>query len=458
MTASKDFQDNFCRTFLPGFTRDEARLPPNAQKILRLFDEQNVARLRFEAKTLADGGSLTSSGMTIPNILSRAVVRESVADLSILQTLQIVTDTNGLASLLIPHKTREPGAYRRHGVMYEGEEIPRIRVSQSWDTAAMQPIKFSLDLSNEVLFFGTGQRDINALEAFISLAAEQFRETLVQRAVDEQVRCADAYNAITVSGEDISAQLDGSTSLIKSAHFPIVRPRQLRQLDGTPIGDVLNPISLALDAVPVYEWTPETSQSTGTYWILENPTLGYIRLVDASGDPVTPNPSAATLGYSRSTNKILFDKKLPTGSDLATHLNGAVTAIGAAKKAIFDRAKMSADYCALSEDLADVLTDADYFAGSPARTEGLTLVKGLEASRVNVDSDLNEGRILVGVGQTESYAVSQPLKFADPFARRGSPGKLTYGSEVSTFHVPETVRNRLTSVVIYDSDARAAAA
>lgn len=464
-TAIRQLQESIDRclstdraTALRGVHMDGA-LPPHATAILAAFDRAHHTNLQTEAKRLADGGNLTMSGTVFPSIIGRAVVREAAIKTDILRACKVVTDIRESSVMLIPYMRREGGTLMRRGITYEGQPMPRISFRQSLTNAPVLPVRFSIVASHEVLHFTGRGNDAAAMEGFINTASEQFREVMVMRIADEMARAADAYGATSITDEDISSQLNGTRSLIKTSVFPLVRPFQRRSLAGDAIDDEQNPILLTVNNSAVSEWDASGSQSSGIYYRIDNATLGYLRLVDEAGDPVTPTASGTcTISYSASSNRILFDRKLPASTRIAEHYDGVVTAIAAAKATIFQRTQQTAGYCALAGTLADEITDAAYFAGSDARTEGLSRVKGLDAYAVDVpDCDLNSQRIIVGVDEALTYGVAKPLTFAPPFGLQGKTERATYGEEYSTVHVPDTIYNRLTSVVVYDSDARTAA-
>lgn len=445
-------------TALRGVHTDGA-LPPHATTILAAFDRAHHDRLHTEAKRLADGGPLTSAGIEFPASLTRAVVRETAVKTDILRACQIVTDVRESSVLPIPFLRKQPGTLTNRGIVFEGAEIPQIAIIQTLTNAYVLPIKLLISASHEVLHFTGRGNDAAALDGFIATVSEQFHEIMVMRIADEMARAADAYGATPVANEDISSQLTGTASLIKTSAFPVARPFQTRDLKGATFGDEQNPIVLTVNSSSVAEWDASGSQPSSVYYRIENATLGYLRLVDEAGDPVTPTASGTcTISYTAATNRILFDRKLPASTRIAEHYDGIVTAIAAAKATIFQRTRQTAGYVALAGTLADEITDAAYFAGSDARTEGLSRVKGLDAYGVDVaDCDLNGERIIIGAPGSLSYGLSMPLTFSPPFQRYGKTEKVAYGTELSAVHVPDTIYNRLTSVVVYDSDARAAA-
>ena len=135
--------------------------------------------------------------------------------------------------------------------------------------------------------------------------------------VNELQRAADSFNAVAVTGEDISGQLNGSNSLIKTAQWPVVRPMQVRDLQGTAVGPAENPLILTVNDAPIPAFDGSGKQPVGTYWLLENPNLGFVRLVTQAGVAVRPVASGVcTLSYSKATNISTFDLKLPASVTL----------------------------------------------------------------------------------------------------------------------------------------------
>jgi len=334
-------------TALRGVHMDGA-LPPHATAILAAFDRAHHDRLHAEAIRLADGGPLTSAGIEFPVSLTRAIVRETAVKTDILRACQIITNVRESSVLPIPFLRKQPGTLTQRGITYEGQEIPQIAILQTLTNAYVLPVKFLVSASNEVLHFTGRGNDAAALDGFIATVSEQFYEILVMRNADEMARAADAYGATPITNEDISSQLTGTRSLIKTSAFPVARPFQARDLKGATFDDEQNPIVLTVNSSTVSEWDATGNQSPGTYYRLENATLGYLRLVDEAGDPVTPTASGTcTISYTAATNRVLFDKKLPASTRIAEHYDGIVTAIAAAKTAIFQRTRQTAGYVAL---------------------------------------------------------------------------------------------------------------
>lgn len=146
------------------------------------------------------------------------------------------------------------------------------------------------------------------------------RELVARRVANEMQRAADAYGSTVRTAENIASQLAGSSSLIKTTYWPIVRPKQIRDLQGNAIGSAANPITLVLNTVTLSEYDGTGTQAAGTYWRVESYNLGLIRLVNQAGVAQTPTASTTTtITYSSANNVSKFDLKLPSGVALEDH-------------------------------------------------------------------------------------------------------------------------------------------
>ena len=214
------------------------------------------------------------------------------------------------------------------------------------------------------------------------------------------------------------------------------------------------------------------SQSAGTYWKVESYNLGLIRLVDQTGAAVTPTASTTTtLTYASANNVSKFDLKLPSGVELEDHLNGALRAIGARKAIMSADRYIMPDMLLMSPVLNDTLTNARQFAAEAIRAGSnlsgsgdLATIKAIPAFGTNAPGiDLGDDRIILGARGTLSYVVVKPFMTGAPFEAVDSNGlptgeRIAYGEEYNALHVPLPLQNRLTSIIVYDSDARTAAA
>jgi hypothetical protein len=324
-------------------------------------------------------------------------------------------------------------------------------------------------ISNEVIHFSRASGiNWDAMGRNLESNARFMRELVARRIANELQRSADAYAAVAVVAEAIDSQINGATSVIKTANYPIVRPYQARDLQGTAIGNPENAIALTINgtARSAYDGTGE--QAAGIYYRVINYNLGYVQLVDETGAPVTPSDSGVnTISYSRATNIVKVDLDVPSGSTLEKQLNKALQAIGGRKAMLNSDRYVVPDFQLMSPTLNDTLTNAEQFVEAGQRADAsvssqgdLTTVKGLAAFGTNAPGiDLGDERILIGQRGLLGYAVAKPFMFGEPFEAVGPNGKpigkkQAYGEEYSAIKVPTPVRDRLTSVLVYSFTGR----
>lgn len=454
-------------------TEDE-QLHPFAKRVLAMFDGMHGAALDAEARLLADGGNTRVANQDVPRGFQRTVIREALSDLSILEVVQTLTDAGAQQTTSIPYELRKPGTIINSGIVYEGAEIPRASIEQKMDLAYINAMKLSMKISNEVLHFSQAALiDWDAYGRNVASNARLMRELVCQRIANEMQRSADAYAAVAITGESLVARLDGSHSLIKTAQWPIVRPLQYRDLAGNAVGSVQNPIALSINGAAIPEWDGTGTQAAGLYYTVENWNLGLIRVVDEAGAPETPTHAsgATTIGYSYATNVAKFDTKLPDSTTLETHMNAGIRAVGARKALLAASRFIMADFMLMSPILNDMLTNAAQYAAEGIRAGSnltgsgdLATIKGLPTYGTNAPGiDLGDERLIMGERGTLSYVIAKPYMMGVPFEAVGANGlptaeKIAYGEEYGAIHVPLPIRNRLTSIIYYDSDARTAAA
>lgn len=452
--------------------RDDKDLSPAAARILAEFDRSNGAALHAEAKRLADGGATTVSNINVPVGFQRTVLREALSDLNVLNVVQVLTDPSAQATTNIPYEQRKTGTIVNDGIVYEGQGIPRASIEQKMDTAYINKMPLSMRISNEVAFFSqASQIDWDAYARNVDSNSRLIRELVARRIANAMQRSADAYGATTRSAESVTSQLNGSNSLLKTAYWPIVRPKQVRDLQGNAIGSPENPITVTINTVARSEFDGTGTQAAGIYWTIENANLGFIRLVDQTGAATGPaNTGTNTITYASSNNVVKFDLKVPSGVELEDHLNGALRAVGARKAMMSGDRFIMPDFQLMSPVLNDTLTNARQFAADAARAGSglsgsgdLMTVKGIPAFGTNAPGiDLGDERIILGQRGTLSYVVAKTFATGQPFEAVNSSGlptgeRIAYGEEYNAIHVPLPIRDRLTSVICYDSDARAAA-
>ncbi len=448
------------------------KLRASVRCILAEFDRAHARELAEEAKLMADGGTTSTLNVGLPVGYQRTVLREALADLKILDLVNVRTDPNAGAVTMIPYEERKVGAIVNDGIVYESQPIPRASITQLFDPAYVNQQKLSLKITNEAIFFSQHSLiDWDAYARNVDSNARIVQELVARRIANEMQRAADAYGATAHTAEDVAAQLAGASSLIKTSAFPIVRPRQVKDLRGNAVGVPENPVVVTVNGVGLGAYDGSGEQPAGLYYYVENYNLGFIRLVDQAGVPQTPAASGAcTVTYSEAHNLSKFDLKLPAGTSLEDHMNGLLRVFGARKAQMLADRYILPDFALMSPTLNDAATNAKQFAAEAARpgsaltaTGDLATLKGISSFGTTAPGiDLGDERILLGQRGTLTYTVVKPFVTGAPFEAVDSSGrptaeKIAYGEEYNAIHVPKPLYNRFTSLIAYDSDARAAA-
>ena len=441
---------------------------PFVEKLLAEFDRRNGAALASEHKMLA-GGATGIADTNLPAGYQRTVIREALSDLNILNLVNTVTDFGATITIGLPFETRDTSAVLSDGVVYEGQGIPGASVKQDMDFAYVQPMKLSLKVSNEVAFFSQSNGAVNwdAYARNVASNSRVIRELVARRIANEFQRSSDAFGAITRT-DTLTAQVTGGASSIKTTYFPIVRPKQDRDLKGNAIGTEQNPIVVTLGGTVLAAFDGSGNQAAGTYYRVTSFNLGYIQFVDKAGAPVAPAAAALTVSYSEATNVTKFD--LDSGAvAIEDHLNGLLRAVGARKALLTGDRFISPQnmFALMSPTLNDQVTNARAFVESQAR-EGTSLtgqgdlstIKGIGSFGTNAPGiDLGDERILMGEAGLMGYGVSKVFQTGAPFEAVNAAGlptgeKVAYGEEYNAIKLPTPLRNRLTSVLAYSAAGR----
>ena len=448
---------------------DESQLSPQARKILSLFDQKNAPDIY---RALADGGMTSTHTVGLPIGYQRTILREALAGLKVLDLVRVIIEPTTSYLVNVPYEIRKPGNIVNDGIVYESQPIPRASIVQSFDLVELVPTKLSLKITNEAIHFSSSLSDWDALARNIESNARLVKELIARRILNELQRSADAYGAIGVINESIDSQLTGNSSLIKTEHWPIVRQKFHIDLRGVQIAPVENPITLTINGAICSPFDGSGEQPAGIYYCVDNYNLGFIRLCDRTGQPVNPNATGiCTLSYSHATNCGKFDLKLPAGSNAEDHLNGLLRAIGL-RKAFMNSDRFSLpDYLLMGPLLNDTATNARSFAASSLKpgtallpAGDLETIKALPVYNSSVPgSDLKDDRIILSSTDACLYVVAKVFETGTPFEAVDESGrptgeKIAYGEEYSATHVPIAYRPRLSGIVVFDSDARAAAA
>ncbi len=468
MSNSFDFLDSASR-------RESHRALRVVAPQLRMLSTRHkvpaMVRSLCETKHLAEGTTIGNS--QLPESYIPDVIEEAYADLNVLDLINIKLDPSASTSVGIPYEKRNQATIPRDGIVFEGEGIPLANISQEMDTAYVFKRAISLSITDEVFQFGKPSNLLNwdAYARNVKSNSRMISELTARHIANELQRSSDCYSAAQVLNESVAVQLTGTGSLIKTAYFPIVRPFQVIDIRGNAVYPAECPISMILDGVTLSQYNGTGSQTAGTYWKVENYNLGLIRLVDQTGAIVTPTATTAILNYWRATNCSYFDLKLAAGVDIADHLNGALRQIGAQKAAMNADRFILPDFCLMSPILNDMITNASQFVASQKRqgdsltlTGDLETIKALPAYSTNIGCDLGDERILMGERGALTHVLVDPLRISDLFNAVASDGRTPIGTKLgycwtyAAIHVPTALRNCMTSVIVYDSDARAAAA
>lgn len=468
---SGEIRENLAKTSqaASGQLRLPKEEPAFCQRVLAEFDRINAPRLEHERRILL-AGEVDTARTDLPVSFQREVIREALSDLRVLELVQTLTDFGATATTQIPYEVRDSvNDILNDGIVFEGQPIPNSGIEQKMDLAYILPMKLAMKLTNEVMHF-TRSSAINwdAWGRNVASNSRHMRELLARRIANELQRVADSFQASAVTDEDIAAALDGTASVVNLANFPVVRPFQTRDLKGSAVGSEEHPISVAFgSAVP--RWDGSGTQPSGTYWRPYNLNLGQIQFVDEAGTPVTPDQATATVSYSFATNVTKFDVKLPTGTSLEEHWNGALRAVGSAKALLRAERFVEPNFQLMSPVLNDNITNARQFEAQSRRDGNSTdpagdleRIKGIDAWSTNAPNvDLGDERVLIGIRGQLSYVQAKPWQLiSQPFEAVNSSGqptgeKVAYGEEYSAIHVPVPLRGRMHSVLLFNSDDRA---
>ncbi|HMQ97311.1 MAG TPA: hypothetical protein PKC42_04400, partial [Candidatus Nanoperiomorbaceae bacterium] len=259
----------------------ETEISEKVKRVLSVYDTKHLPKLLHESLQLADGGATSTASVSLPAIAQRTVIREALSDLKILDLVSVVIDGRASTTIDIPYELRKPGAIEKAGIVYEGNEIPRASIEQKMDYAYLLAMKLCFEVTNEVAFFSANSpMDWDAVSRNIESNAKVIRELIALRIANEMQRSADAFGATAGVVTDISSQLTGSKSLVKTTSFPIVRPKTVFMIDGTQVGDTQNPMTVILNDAEIAAFNGTGNQTAGIYYRVENYNLGLIRLVD----------------------------------------------------------------------------------------------------------------------------------------------------------------------------------
>ena len=460
------YQEHLKKTDMAGSLNLTGKDSPFVQKILSEFDRVFARELHFEHKQLA-AGEMDTSRAKLPYGVVREVIRQSLHDLNVLQLVQTLTDFTAQQTTNIPYEVRDLAPVMNDGMVFEGQPIPFAGLRQEMDLAYVNQMKLALSVTNEVIHF-TRAAMINwdALARNIETNARIMRELIARRLINEIQRASDSYGALPVTDETVTP--NAATGIFKTAKFPVVRPHQPVSLQGSTIGAAEHPVVIQVSNSPISAYDGTGDQAPGNYWRIVDLNQGVFQIVTEKGVP-KPGVTNVKMSYSYATNVVLFNMDAASGVSLEKHLNKLLQAVGAQKAMMSGQRYEAVNYLLMSPVLNDTISNAEQFVVSLKRngtdtTAGgdLMKVKDIETYGTNApQTDMADGRIIMGVRGTTSYTVAKPFSTGELFEITNSKGqplgkKVAYGEEYNAIHTPKPIRDRGTSIVVYSATARAA--
>jgi hypothetical protein len=441
-----------------------------AERVLAEFDSRHAAELAHEAKLLASGDGVVSD-VSVPVSWERTVIREALYRMVGLQFVDVGT-AEFATSMTIPYSYRDANAAGRDGTrVYEGGSIGRAGVIQTAETAYPIPQKLAFEVSDELRYLTQARRlNWEAVAENTQNATRIISEDGEQLIFNEILRAADEYGAVAVTDEDLELQADGAKQIFVLAHFPVVRPRAVYDLQGNQVGSITNPITVTYNAVALSEYDGTGTQAAGTYYVLDY-NLGEITLVDESGAVQTPaDATAYTISYSYATNVYAFDADLGTDA-LDVHWDGFLYRYGLRKSVIEDARYHMANFGLMSGTVMESVGQARKFAanyrvpGTDLAADGnLGCVKDVPNFKATAPGLwMADQRVIVGERGQTRYRMMKPWSMGELENQKDANGRFTgkkeaYGDQFVVVHTPTQLKRAYTSIVLYSSSGRVARA
>lgn len=454
-------------------TTEEANLPPFVQRVLAQYDAEHGAALHREYEghqRRLSGGPVVISDTNLPATYQREVIKQSLSDLNVLALVDAAVDPTTAATHTIPYETRDTSGMVNEGTAYEGQPISHVGVNQAVEFAYIEPTKLAISLSNEVMHFSQANPNIDydAYARSVFSVGRTVEEVLHRRIANRLLRSSDAFASVAFT--DAATTAGTITGNYKLSQWPLVRPRQIRDLQGNAIGGVQNPLVVKVAGAAIQPYTGG-GQAAGNYYLdnRELYELGVVTVVNQAGAPV--GALTVAVSGSRVTNIAKFD--LDFDDSVITkerHLNGLLQAIGS-RKALLSQERFEQPNCMLmAPTLADTISNASNFEAAAARADAsitstgdLGVIKGLPSWQTNAPKlDMGENRILISKRGllryriAKAFALGAPFEQVDPTTGRPVGKKQAYGEEFSTLHVPTPLGGHSTSVLVFSTTARTA--
>lgn len=436
-----------------------------AEKVLAEYDARNAMRLRAEHKQLAGGDGLISD-TAIPAIFERTVIREQLYSLVGLQFVDVGTQTFA-TSCGIPYSYRDTtAAGNTSTTVYEGGAIARAGVKQAMDTAYPIPQKIAFEVSDELRYLtAAGIINYDAVSENVRNAIRIIGENTEARVFNEVLNAADQYGTVAVVNEAV-ATADGTLTVFKLDHFPVVRPKLIYDLQGVQIGSTLYPVTVKSNSVTRTEYNGTGTQANGLYWTMDY-NLGEVHFVDEAGVPEAPtNAHAVVVSYNYSTNVYAFDTDL--GSDeIDEHWNQFLYRYGLRKAVIESDRYHMANFGLMSMTAMTQIEQAKQFSANFTRP-GTDLSADGNLGRVKAVPNfkttapglyMGDQRIVIGERNQTRFRMMKPWEMGQLQDQRDSNGRFTgkkeaYGDQFIVLHTPIPLKSATTSMLLYSSSAR----
>ena len=452
---------------------DDTKLSGFSKKYLALYDAQNERQLYKEARMFAEGGQSDVGDFYLPAMWQREVVRETQADLNILGLVNTVVDANKTETFSVPYSVRNDGELANSVALFERENYSRVAASTKHEIGYINKFGAMIDVSEESSWFTQhGGIDFDSWAESMQLSTQILRERTNARLGNHMLMSSDSLGAVPVAAEVVDADAYALTdpSVLKLAKFPIVMPSLQRDLTGAAVGAAKHPITLDLGGA-IAPFAGAGEGPSGTYYVVLDYNLGYIRLVNQDGAAVESKPTG-TIGYSYATNVSEFNTDHVNTTKSEDHWNRGIQAIGQRKARMQQDYFIQPNFLLMAHTLDDSMSNATQFiqslsySGSDSNAEGrLRNIKRLPVTNVAAPGVvLGESRILLGEKARTKYHVAKPLTFGQPRPVdvtdangdvRYQGASVTHVNELSGIHTPAEYWKRLTSVLVYSAQDRA---
>jgi hypothetical protein len=310
------------------------------------------------------------------------------------------------------------------------------------------------------------ETDYDAVRENANNAARIVAEDTDRLLLNSMLRASDEYGAIEVSNENIGSTFDGANTIFPLAHFPVVQPHSLFDLQGNQVGNTINNITVIYDGTERSAYDGTGLQPSGVYYIIDL-NLGEISFVSEAGASIAPaNGISCTASYSYVTNVYAFNTDL--GGALAEdHWNTFLYRYGLRKSVIEDDRFYMANFGLMSGTVANQVEQAKKFSanfqqpGTDLSTDGsIGRIKDVPNYKTaGPGLDYGDQRILIGQKGTTRYRMLKPWVMGSLDNQRDSNGRFTgmkeaYGDQFIAIHTPTQLKGAYTSIVLYSGTTR----